>query len=304
MTAAKDPASHNDLPGKQAQAVPLRQLVLVAARQHRNALLWTGVVVGVLATALAAVGVQVHELAAYGGRNWYGLTRASVDYGGVLRDLALILQLNVLLAGMFIGAPLLPHEFDHGTTKLAWTQAASRSRWLLAQVLLHASLLTLAALAIGALFGWLLSPFPQFAVRIVPLWPFPHLSLDRIPWTQWSPLAFNLSPLLLAGWTVFAFALGVFLGAAIQRILPAMAATLFCYGAVLLAVAGFWRLHYLPPLHRAIAVRFQQHHIVMSITYQPAGRYHTFQAIELGWLLVASALLVAGAIFLIGRRPA
>ena len=46
------------------------------------------------------------------------------------------------------------------------------------------------------------------------------------------------------------------------------------------------------------------HHIVMWITYQPASRYHTFQAIELGWLLAASALLVAAAIFVIQRRPA
>jgi hypothetical protein len=46
------------------------------------------------------------------------------------------------------------------------------------------------------------------------------------------------------------------------------------------------------------------HHIVMWTTYQPSGRYHTFQAIELGWLLAASALLVAAAIFVIRQRPA
>jgi hypothetical protein len=46
------------------------------------------------------------------------------------------------------------------------------------------------------------------------------------------------------------------------------------------------------------------HHIVMWITYQPASRYHTFQAIELGWLLAVSALLVAAAILVIRRRPA
>jgi hypothetical protein len=46
------------------------------------------------------------------------------------------------------------------------------------------------------------------------------------------------------------------------------------------------------------------HHIVMWISYQPARRYHTFRLIELGWLLLASALLVAAAIFLVRRRPA
>ena len=78
-----------------------------------------------------------------------------------------------------------------------------------------------------------------------------------MPESPWWPLRFNLSPLLLAGWVVFSFTLGVFLGAAIRRTLPAMAATLVCYGAVLFEVSASWRMHYLPPLHRAVAVQFQ-----------------------------------------------
>ena len=318
--------------------MPLRRLARVTARQHQTALLWTGVVVTVLAIALAATGVPLHALAARGGPNWYGLTRASVDYGGVLQGFALVLQLTALLAGMFLGAPLLPREIDNGTAKLAWTQAASRTRWLLAQVLPLASLLALAALGLGA------------RVRLVAVAVPARRHRRRIvtPGSPWWPLRFNLSPLLLAGWVVFAFTLGVFLGAAIRRTLPAMAATLVCYGAVLFEVSASWRMHYLPPLHRAVAVQFQPggsysysvywgphppvimsealgwpdgrllsnaeqlrsaawmtlHHIVMWVTYQPASRYHAFQAIELGWLLAASALLVAAAIVVIQRRPA
>lgn len=336
MTAAAHPARQNQQSAKQTAAVPLRRLVLAAARQHRTALLWTSVVVLLLVTALAATGVPLHELAARGGPSWYGATRASVDYAGVLEALELILQLGALLAGMFLGAPLLPREIQEGTAKLAWTQAASRSKWLLAQVLPLAGPLALAALVIGGEFGWWLSPFPQS-------------SIGRIqPWSPWWPLAFNLSPLLLAGWVVFAFTFGVFLGTAIRRILPAMAATLACYGAVLFEVSASWRMHYLAPLRRSAAVQFQAgssygyrlpwgphqpvimsqglgwpdgrllsdaeqlqsaawmrlHHIVMWFTYQPSSRYHAFQAIELGWLLVASALLVAAASFVIRRRPA
>jgi hypothetical protein len=316
--------------------VPWRQIMQATARQHRTALRWTGVAVAVLAVVLLATGVPLHELAARGGPNWYGATRASVDYGGALQVFAFVLQVVVLLAGMFLGAPLLPREIDNGTAKLAWTQAASRARWLLAQLLPVASLLVLAALGIGAAWAWWLSPFPHFAIGRI------------APWSPWSPLGFNLNPALLAGWVVFAFTLGVFLGAAIRRTLPAMAATLACYGAVLFEVSASWRMHYLAPLHRAVAVQFQTgggygytvywgprqpvilsetlgwpngrllsyaqqlrpgawlrlHHIVMWITYQPASRYHTFQIIELGWLLAASALLVAAAIFGIRRRPA
>jgi hypothetical protein len=314
----------------------LRQLVRVTLRQHRTTLVWTGAVVAVLAIVLAATGIPLHLLAARGGSSWYGASRASVDYGGMLQEFALALQLAALLAGLFVGAPLLPREIQDGTAKLAWTQAVSRTRWLLAQVLPLAGLLALAALAIGAEFGWWLSPFP-------------HLEIGRTgQFSPWSWLRFNLVPQLLAGWVVFAFTFGVFLGAAIRRTLPAIAATLACYGAVLFAVSASWRMHYLTPLHRVVAVQFpsagsyafsvywgpqhpvvmseglswpdgrllsfaeQQrpagwmrlHHIVMWITYQPDSRYHTFQAIELGWLLAASALLVAAAIFVIRRRPA
>jgi hypothetical protein len=339
MTATAPPASQNHQPANHAAAVPLRRLVRVTARQHRTALLWTGVVVAVLAIALVATGVQLHEFAARGGPNWYGATRASVDYGGVVQWFELILQVVPLLAGMFLAAPLLPREIDNGTAKLAWTQAASRTRWLLAQVLPVAGLLAIAALGLAAEFGWWLAPFPHFADATTPA---------RSPW---SPLLFNLNPVLLAGWVVLAFTLGVFLGAAIRRTLPAMAATFACYGALLFAVSASWRMHYLPPLRRALAVQFQAdgsydysaywggsrggqpvvmsralgwpdgrllsnaeqlrpaawmrlHHIVMWLTYQPASRYHAFQAIEIGWLLAASALLVAVAIVLIRRLPA
>jgi hypothetical protein len=329
--AAMNPASHD----QQAGTVPWRKLARVATRQHRTALLWTGIAVGVVAIALIATGIPLRELAARGGPDWYGTTRASVDFAGVMQALALTLQLAVLLAGMFVGAPLLPHEIENGTAKMAWTQAASRTRWLLAQVLSLAGLLALAAVAVGAAFAWWLSPFPN------------PLDGAATALSAWSPLRFNLNPVLMAGWVTFAFTLGVLLGAAIRRILPAVAATLVCYGAVLYEVSTSWRMHYLPPLHREQAVQFQpggyttggywgphqpvimsqtlgwpdgrplsnveqlqsaawmrQHHIVMWITYQLSSRYHTFQAIELGWLLIASALLVAAAVFVIRRRPA
>jgi hypothetical protein len=335
MTAAAHPASQNQPPGRQTAAVPLLRLVRVTVRQHRTELLLTGTFVAILAVGLAATGIPLHELAARGGPNWYGASRASVDYAGVQQAIALLLQLAALLAGMFLGAPLLPREIDSGTAKLAWTQAASRTRWLLGQVLPLAGVLAVAALAIGAEFAWWLSPFPQS-------------NIGRIqPWSPWYPLQFNLNPMLLAMWTVFAFTLGVFLGAAIRRTLPAVAATLACYGAVLFEVSASWRMRYLAPLHRSVAVRFypdgrgyrlpwgshypvimsqalgwpdghllsfveqlqpaawmRMHHIVMWFTYQPASRYHIFQAIELGWLLAASALLIAAAIFVIRRRPA
>jgi hypothetical protein len=333
MTAAAA-ASQDRRPGPQTAAVPLRQLVRVTARQHRIALLWVGIFVAVMAVALGVTGALVHELASRGGFRWYGESSASVEYGGwVLQLFQLALQLGPLLAGMFLGAPLLPRETEHGTAWLAWTQATSRPRWLLSQVLPVAGLLALAGLGLGAELAWWLAPFPNVITTT---------------YTAWSPLLFNLTPLLLAAWAVFAFTLGVFLGSVSRRTLPAMAATLGCYGALLFEVTTTWRMHYLAPLNRAFALSFSSdgtygvrtywphqlpvtmrealgrpdgrllsyaetlrpaawlrlHHVVMQVTYQPASRFHTFQLIELGWLVAASALLVAAAIFLIRRRPA
>ena len=129
MTAATHPAGQNQPSGMQTAAAPLRRLMRVTLRQHQTALLWAGVVVAVLAIVLAATGVPLHGLAARGAPGWFGASRASVDYGGVLQAFALALQLAALLAGMFLGAPLLPREIGEGTAKLAWTQAANARVW-------------------------------------------------------------------------------------------------------------------------------------------------------------------------------
>jgi hypothetical protein len=48
------------------------------------------------------------------------------------------------------------------------------------------------------------------------------------------------------------FSLGLLLGAAVRRSVPAMAATLGCYTALLTATSLWWRRAYLPPLLRAV----------------------------------------------------
>ena len=46
------------------------------------------------------------------------------------------------LVGMFVGAPLLARELEHGTHRLAWTQSVTRRRWLLSKTLLLALAIT------------------------------------------------------------------------------------------------------------------------------------------------------------------
>jgi hypothetical protein len=63
---------------------------------------------------------------------------------------------------------------------------------------------------------------------------------------------FALNPLPFAGWTLLGLSLGVLLGAAIRRTVPAMAATLAC-GLPAMYVALAWQRNYLPPLAQAAA---------------------------------------------------
>src|SRR3954452_9070622 len=58
------------------------------------------------------------------------------------------------LAGVFVGAPLLGREFEHGTWKLAFTQTVTRTRWLATKLALVGVGVLIVAAAFTALFAW------------------------------------------------------------------------------------------------------------------------------------------------------
>ncbi len=323
MTAGAPPA------GAAPAAVPWRRLAWVTWRQHRTALTWMLIALALTATGLALADVTVRHAGAE--HRYFSLMAGPwADYIHLGVILSLVMP---VLAGVLLGAPLVAREAENGTTMLAWTQDASRTRWLLAQAVPVAVLLAVAAAALQLEFG--------------------RLSGLRagLAWSAWSPEAFTLHPLPLAGWTALAFSLGVLLGAVIRRTVPAIAATIACATA-LYATAALWRVFYLPPLHVAVPARFsgtyyswgrlptaaspsggaddisnalgqrdgrllsyaevtnhtaswlRMHHLSLWITYQPAARYATFQLIEFGWLTVLSVGLIAATVIVIRRRSA
>jgi hypothetical protein len=307
--------------------VPWRSLAKVTWRQQRTAL------AGILALPAAAA-MAMAAIAAPDYGSSYTDDPARV---GLKSAVVILLQLTPVLAGLFIGAPLIAHEAEHGTLRLAWTQGADRTRWLLCRTVPVMVVLALAAAGLGLELRWWLRA-GGWAV-----------------WSaagQWLPQFFSLNPLPFAGWVTLSFSLGLLLGAAIRRTVPAMAATLGCYAALLTATSLWWRLAYLPPLLRALphmpiesdggygyvlgfsrgsgpgpyilgtrlgspderplspaqlnhpAAWFREHHIAVWMTYQPSSRYSTFQFIEFGWLVALSALLVGLTVVLISRRAA
>ena len=140
------------------------------------------------------------------------------------------------LLGIFWGAPLLARELESGTFRLAWTQSISRSRWTLTKL----GLLGLASMAAAGLCS-----------LFVTWWASP---LDHIGAGPFS--TFDQRGLVPVGYALYAFALGVAVGAVIRRTLPAMAATLVAFVGVRLAVYEWLRPRYMAPLIARSPYRF------------------------------------------------
>ncbi|RSM42925.1 hypothetical protein DMB66_54040 [Actinoplanes sp. ATCC 53533] len=136
-----------------------------------------------------------------------------------------------VLAGVFVGAPLLAREFEHGTWRLAFSQSVSRTRWLMTKLALVGTTVTVFAVAFAALFTWWRAPLAEIGGRM-------------------RATAFIIAIPSLTAAALFAFAVGVFAGALLRRTIVAMAATLTTFLAVRLPLEEYARPHYRAPLVR------------------------------------------------------
>src|SRR4029077_18922465 len=73
-----------------------------------------------------------------------------------------------LLAGLFVGAPLIARELEYGTYRFAWTQGVSRRRWLLSKTLPLAAGAVVAAAVASLVLMWWRSPFDSLEGRMSP----------------------------------------------------------------------------------------------------------------------------------------
>jgi hypothetical protein len=135
------------------------------------------------------------------------------------------------LIGVFWGAPLLARELETGTYRLAWAQSVTRTRWLATKVIMIgvASIVTAAAFSV-----------------IIALWLSPF---DKVAGNRFAPGTFSARGIVPIAYTIFAFALGVVVGALLRRLLPAMVATLAGIAAVRLIVQQWIRPNLARPLH-------------------------------------------------------
>lgn len=310
----------------------------VTWRQHRSQLVGaTGLLLGLVAAALAtriAIAASFHNSlaaceppAARAGcdilvphflSQFAGLTAA-------VRGLAVL----PVLAGLFVGAPLLAREFEQGTHRFAWTQGVTRRRWLLSKTALLAAATALAGAGASAVVMWWRGPLDSLQGRI-------------------GPSSFDVEGLVVPAYALFALAVGVLAGLLFRRTVAAMTSTLVAFAAVRTIVLEFVRPHFLAPLHQIAAatgggpgagdwvlsntlvdgggrqitaaredlavLHAQQagidpHTYILTlgwkrfISYQPAGRFWTFQLFEAGLFIGLAALVVLVTVWLVRRTP-
>lgn len=143
--------------------------------------------------------------------------------------------LNFLPAfiGMFLGAPLLAREFEHGTWRLAWTQSVTRTRWFLVKFPLLLGTVVALSAAATAMLTWWRQPLDELQGRL-------------------DAAAFNFEGLSLIANSLFAFALGVLAGVVLRRTVAAMAITLVAAVLASFLIAFAVRPHYQTPVTRLI----------------------------------------------------
>jgi hypothetical protein len=312
----------------------------VTWRQHRLQLVAAAGLLACVAIAALVTGLPV--LAAYHRQTLSSClppaTRSGCDlivrhfqaeFGG-RADVARYLILLPALVGVFVGAPLLARELEHSTYRLAWTQGVSRRRWLLSKTALLALGTALGALLLSALVMWWRRPFDSVSGRMSPS----GFEIEGIVVPTYAVFALVLG--ILAGAllrrtvpamtvTLVAFLGTRFLIGSFLRphFLPALHQK--AAGLDPGAHAHDWVIsnslvdavgRHISTGREDLAIVHAQHAGIDAqeylltlgwrrvLTFQPADRFWTFQAIEAAIFLGLSVAVVLVTVALVRRRPA
>jgi hypothetical protein len=153
------------------------------------------------------------------------------------RLLALILFIVLpALVGAFMGAPVVARELEQGTHQLVWTQGVGRTRWATAKISILSAVVVTAAALFALMVQWWFEP------------------LNRATGERFTWLIFDQQGLVPIGYALFAFALGVLLGAMTRRTVRAIGLSIAVFFAVRFAVAVWVRPDFLPRLERTYPV--------------------------------------------------
>jgi hypothetical protein len=220
------PAAPASSRGEERGGARLADLAWLTWRQHRTALIAGLVLAAAVCAAMLYLAARVTTINAECGNaacpsgaaqalplgGPFGLDALS----GYLAGAAMLLP---LLVGVFLGAPLLAREHEQRTLLLAWSQDITPQRWLWTKLALLGALTAAASAAMAAAVDHLA-----------------HVESIASGLNLFSGLAFldtGMVPLVQA---MVWLAVGVALGAAYRRTLPAMFTTLVGYIVAFFAV--------------------------------------------------------------------
>lgn len=189
----------------------------LAFRLHRFELVGFGVLIVLLSMA-AVVTAGMLDATGYGaqcsrdggpnpaaceamGRAFYGLQQTQVP---MVQSILVALP---FLLGALVGAPLVARELERGTSRLAWSLAPSRSRWLLSRLVPAVIVVFALSLLAGAALDRLMA------------------SLEPGTDVGHAFVGFGSRGVALAARATFVFAIGVSVGALSGRVLPALVIT-------------------------------------------------------------------------------
>lgn len=132
------------------------------------------------------------------------------------------------LIGVLLAAPFI-FDLEHGTYRLAWTQSITRGRWLLGKLGLAVVAAALAAGVLILLFTW---------------WHAPSVHIDG----RLESGNYDATGTVIIGYTLFALALAVALGAIWRRAAASLAVAFVGYFAARIFVDFSLRNHLVAPL--------------------------------------------------------
>jgi hypothetical protein len=212
-------------------------------RQHRAAATVGATILALLAVGLLYLGSSARDRARALGLP--ACIERSRDCGGALERLHTsfhsippfisALVAVPLVAGMFWAAPLVSREYESGTHRLAWTQSVSPLRWITTKITVIFAVVAVAALILGLLATWSLSPLTAaFGGRFNSTW-------------------YDIQGVVPVACMLFALAVGIAASALIRRTIPAMAVTLLAY-AVARVPIHWIRWHFAPLAKHTIAI--------------------------------------------------
>ena len=187
----------------------------LAFRLHRFEVIGFGTLVALLSIAAFVTAAQL-DATGYGAHCWDGTQTTACEamgraFWGLQQTQAPMVQ-GILVAlpflfGVLVGAPLVARELERGTSRLAWSLAPSRVRWFIVRVVPGLVVVFGLAFVSGVALDRLMAATE------------PRLDLAN------AFAGFGSRGVVLAARAAFVFALGVAIGSAMGRVLPALIMT-------------------------------------------------------------------------------